>query len=407
MSTQLCSLKTKWSTNSLLPDLTANNQKIVKDTIQNLTVKQELPATATNLIITTHRTSCIYFLPKIHKPNNLYTVIPNSEYFFDKRTGKKPSSETLLRLAELVLTLNCFSFAGNYYKQINSVAMGTKMGPSYANLFVGYVEHHFFNQYDGPKPDFYGRYIDDCIGAISSSREELNRFITSFNSFHPALRYNWEISETSLAFLDIKASINGNGLRTSVHYKPTDSHSYLLHSSSHPSHVKNSIPYSKFLRLRRLCSDDSDFSNKSKEMCQFFRKTWLSRFCDSKGPSPRSTNRSTVSTTNVTKRKKCQNSIHPHNNPVKAIILNNFKILQKSWNWWNVLATPADFIHTRQKRRQLSSQKHIQNNWEPGTFKGARSRCKTCPFLQNAVLAFLSRENMSPTNWPALNCVTS
>ena len=41
-----------------------------KFTIQNLIVKQELPATATSLIITTPRTSCIYFLPKIHKPNN-------------------------------------------------------------------------------------------------------------------------------------------------------------------------------------------------------------------------------------------------------------------------------------------------------------------------------------------------
>ena len=116
-------------------------------------------------------------------------MIPNSEgllalkYFFDQRTVKEPSSETLLRLAELVLTLNCFSFAGNYYKQINDVAMGKKMGPSYANLFVGYVEHQFFNQYDGPKPDFYGRYIDDCIGAISSGREELNRFTTSVNYF--------------------------------------------------------------------------------------------------------------------------------------------------------------------------------------------------------------------------------
>ena len=176
-------------------DLTSNNQKVVKDTIQNLIVKQELPATATNLIITTPRTSCIYFLPKIHKPNNpgrpivsackcptelissyldkimapivkslpsyikdsqhaleifrdfnflgedkliftmdissLYTVIPNSEshqalrYFFDQCTVTEPSSETLLRLAQLVLTLNCFSFAGNYYKQINGVAMGT------------------------------------------------------------------------------------------------------------------------------------------------------------------------------------------------------------------------------------------------------------------------------------------
>ena len=80
-----------------------------------------------------------------------------------------------------------------------------------------------------------------------------------------------------MAFLDIKVSISGNVLCTSVHYKPTDSHSYLLYSSSHPSHVKNSIPYSKFLRLRRLCSDDSDFSSKSEEMCQFFEKPLMSR----------------------------------------------------------------------------------------------------------------------------------
>ena len=165
------------------------------------------------------------------------------------------------------------------------------MGPSYANLFVGYVEHKFFNQYDCPKPELYGRYIDDCIGAISSSREELDQFITSVNSFHPALKYTWEISETSLAFLDIKVSVGDNVLCTSVHYKPTDSQSYLLYSSSHPSNVKNSIPYSQFLRLRRLCSDDSDFSSKSEEMCPFFRgdvpvlrKTWLSCLCGQSGP---------------------------------------------------------------------------------------------------------------------------
>ena len=83
---------------------------------------------------------------------SLYTVIPNGEgllalkHFFDLRTVKEPSPEKLLRLAELVLTLNCFSFADNYFKQIKGVAMGTKVGPSYANLFVGYIEHQFFNQ---------------------------------------------------------------------------------------------------------------------------------------------------------------------------------------------------------------------------------------------------------------------
>ena len=142
--------------------------------------------------------------------------------------------------------------------------MGTKMGPSYATLCVGYNEHQFCNQY---------HYIEDCIGATPSSREELNQSITAVNSFHRALKYtSWEISDTSLALLDIKVSIKGNALCTSVHYKPTDSHSYLLYSSSHTSQVKNSIPYSQFLRLRRLCSDDSDFSLKSEVMCNFFEK---------------------------------------------------------------------------------------------------------------------------------------
>jgi len=190
---------------------------------------------------------------------SLYTVIPNGEgllalkHFFDQRTVKEPKSGTLLRLAELVVTLNRFSFRDNFFKQTNGVAMGTKMGPSYANLFIGFVEHQFFSQYNGPKSQLYGRYIDDCIGATSSTREELTQFITAVNSFHPALKYK-------------------NSLCTSMYYKPTDSHSYLLYSSSHPSHVKNSIPFSQFLRLHRLCSEDSHFSHKSETMCQFFEK---------------------------------------------------------------------------------------------------------------------------------------
>ena len=99
---------------------------------------------------------------------SLYTVIPNGlralKHFFDHRTVKEPSSETLLRLAELILTLNRFSFGDNYYIQTNGVAMGIKMGPSYANIFVGFSEHQFFSQYHGPKPELYDRYIDDCVG---------------------------------------------------------------------------------------------------------------------------------------------------------------------------------------------------------------------------------------------------
>ena len=211
---------------------------------------------------------------------------------------------------------------------------------SYANLFVGYVEHQFFTQYKNPKPELYAHYINDSIGAISSSREELDQFITSINSFHSALKYTWEISETSLAFLDIKVSISGNVLCT---YKPTDSHSYLLYSSSHPSHVKNSIPYSQFLRLRRESSDDSDSSSKSEEMCQFEKRGYpvsvvkVGHHC-----AQQFDRQSALQTSQKDRNDRIPFTLtfHPHNHAVKSVILNNFKLLQNDPETGRIFSQP-------------------------------------------------------------------
>ena len=78
--------------------------------------------------------------------------------------------------------------------------------------------------YLGAYPNLpYLAYIDDCLGATSCTKEELERFIGFVNSFHLALKFTWEISETSVTFLDINISVQDNKSATSVHYKPTDS----------------------------------------------------------------------------------------------------------------------------------------------------------------------------------------
>ena len=270
---------------------------------------------------------------------SLYTVILNNEellalkYFFDQRTAKKPSTDTLLCLAELVLTLNCFTFSGEIFKQVNSVAMETKMGPNYTNLFVGYAEEQVFNQFDGPKPELFGRYIDDCLGSTSCTKEELERFIGFVNSFHPALKFTWEIFETSVTFLDINISAQDNNLATSVHYKPTDSHSYsALYSFSHLSHVKDSIPYSQFLRLCRLCSDDSDFNSKCDEMSNFFSEHGYPDNILSKAPHRvQNVNRESAlepSASNNEERIPFTLTFHPNNLATRSVVLRNFKILQ-------------------------------------------------------------------------------
>ncbi len=302
-------------------DLTPTHQTTISNTIHTFITKGDLPHTDKNLISITPRTPVMCFLPKIHKPNNPGRLIVSAcgcptelissylhhgmaplvrnlpsyikdtnmlsrsfktfiflahinsssqwtsnpcilpfrimmvylralKFFLEKRPVQEPSTSVLVRLVELVLTLNNFSFDDEHYQQISGVAMGTKMGPNYANLFVGFVEKQIFEQYTDTTPDHLGRYIDE-------------QFINYVNNFYPALQFTWEISEPSVSFLDILVSINGNRLVTSVFYKPTDSHSYLLYSSSHANHTKRSIPFSQFLRLRRLCSEDENFHTKS------------------------------------------------------------------------------------------------------------------------------------------------
>ena len=59
-----------------------------------------------------------------------------------------------------------------------------------------------------------GRLIDDFIGATPFTRDELTQFITAVDFFHPAVKYTWEISDSSSAFLDIK---NFNLRQRSMH----------------------------------------------------------------------------------------------------------------------------------------------------------------------------------------------
>ena len=142
---------------------------------------------------------------------SLYTVIPNDDglqalpYFLDQRTAKVPSTHTLVRLAELVLTLNAFSFDDQHYRQIGGVAMGSKMGPNYACLFVGYVEERIRSAYTGFITQLHKRYVDDIVGAALSSHLELEDFINYVSNFHPASSMQSPIASFSdfVAFVQI------------------------------------------------------------------------------------------------------------------------------------------------------------------------------------------------------------
>ena len=90
------------------------------------------------------------------------------------------------------------------------------MGPSYANLFVTFFEHQFLSQYHGPKPELYGHYIDLLHRRYLLYQRGAHSIYNCRQFLSPALKYTWEISDTSFAFLDIKSYFEINSLRTSV-----------------------------------------------------------------------------------------------------------------------------------------------------------------------------------------------
>eukprot|EP00061_Rhincodon_typus_P015634 g43414.t1 len=81
-------------------------------------------------------------------------------FFLEKRPELSPPTTTLLCLAELILTQNNFSFNSSHFLQVSWVAVGIHMGPSYACLFVEYLEHSLFQPYSGPHPQLFLQYND-------------------------------------------------------------------------------------------------------------------------------------------------------------------------------------------------------------------------------------------------------
>ena len=50
-------------------------------------------------------------------------------------------TNTLINHLEIVLKNNTFQFNGKSYIQLQGMAMGTKLVPAYANIFMGKLEH--------------------------------------------------------------------------------------------------------------------------------------------------------------------------------------------------------------------------------------------------------------------------
>ena len=137
--------------------------------------------------------------------------------------------------------------------------MGTKLATSFANIFMGDFEDKFVYSYP-VKPLIRKRFIDDIFFIWTYGDNKLKDFVTHLNNCHDTIKFTREQSLSTANFLDITISKEDLGhIQTNLYCKPTDSHNYLMYCSEHPRHVLKGIPYSQFLRVRRICSIENEF----------------------------------------------------------------------------------------------------------------------------------------------------
>ena len=106
-------------------------------------------------------------------------------------------------------------------------------------------------------------------------------------------------------------------------------------------------------------------------------------------------------------------TFHPHNISVKNIILKNFKLLQNDPTTAEMFSQPLLISYKRDKNlSNFLVKSTLKSDHQPGTFKCARVRCRTCPFISNAnkisgpkrTVAITDHFSCISTN--LINCIT-
>ena len=192
---------------------------------------------------------------------SLYTNIPHNEGIQSikvvlavQRTAQSlPHNSYIIELFEVVLMNNHFWVWVQWQTlyQMSGTAVGTKLAPSYANLFMTKFEEKYAYTYP-LQPKQWKWFIDDIFPHVVIWIDSLLEFINHWNTVHSTIKFTSDISPTEISFLDLILYSKGSRLYTRLHTKTTDRLMYLNFSSEHPVSLKWSIPYSQFPRLKRI-----------------------------------------------------------------------------------------------------------------------------------------------------------
>ena len=135
--------------------------------------------------------------------------------------------------------------------------MGSPLAPVLTNIFMGFHESKWLDEYTLKKPKFYLRYVDDILAAFDNEHDSLNLL----NNRHPNIKFTMEKQNNhSIAFLDVFISrINNQNLTLQTYHKSTYTGLLLNFKSFTSFSYKISVIKCMIDMLFKICNNWNSF----------------------------------------------------------------------------------------------------------------------------------------------------
>lgn len=202
------------------------------------------------------------------------------------------SLDDIRALLDFVLKNSYFRFGEDVYRQKMGVAMGNRLVPLFAIIFMHDLETRILET-SSDRPSMWVRYIDDVFGVWQHGLASLDLFHEFVNNQHPLITFSIDHSKESpsIPFLDVSVEIAQDGsIRTELYIKPTHSGILPNYDSAHPQSTKMAIAESQIRRAACVANSDGSTKRGSLKIASMLRSNGYPentiRRAHFKSPSP-------------------------------------------------------------------------------------------------------------------------
>jgi hypothetical protein len=151
-----------------------------------------------------------------------------------------------------------FQFNGDFYDQVDGVAMGSPLGPLFANVFMSNFETKHVQEMKRLGLKRWKRYVDDVF-ATFNREEQSNQVLAFLNAQHANIKFTLEKENNNqLPFLDISVIRTRTKYKTTLYRKKTFTGVYLNWTSLTSRKYKIGLIHCLLDRIWRICAEEKD-----------------------------------------------------------------------------------------------------------------------------------------------------